>query len=299
MHKNRAMKGLILAGGSGSRLYPLTEVSSKQLQAVYDKPMIYYPLTTLIAAGIKDICIVLTEFDLSRFQKLLKTGKQWGVCINYITQPKPNGIAEALILAEDFIDGSDCVLILGDNIFSGGSDIPDAIESFNGGATIFAYHVPDPSNYGVVEFDINMNVISLEEKPVTPKSSYAIPGIYIFDKNAPSIAKSIVPSGRGELEITDVNLCYLNSGKLKVQRLSRGFAWLDSGNSESLHDASCYIAAIEKRQGVRIGCPEEAALVRKFVTVEELQPVLETMPECSYRSYILKVSQDYKEGKIL
>lgn len=296
MQNLASMKGVILAGGTGSRLYPLTEIYSKQLQAVYDKPMIYYPLTTLIAAGISEICIISTEHDLGGFERLLKSGNQWGINLTYIIQPEPKGVADALILSEHFTGDSNFVLILGDNIFSGGADIPNAIENFEDGATIFAYHVPDPKHYGVVEFGANLKVISLEEKPDNPKSNYAIPGIYIFDKKASTIAKSIKPSDRGELEITDVNLAYLKRKKLQVHRLSRGFAWLDSGNSESLHDASSYIATIEKRQGIKIGCPEEAALVRRFITPEELRPSIDSMPNCAYKRYIEKVASEYYEN---
>lgn len=292
------MKGIILAGGSGSRLYPLTEISSKQLQAVYDKPMIYYPLTTLIAAGIRDICIVTTPADMPRFKNLLSNGEQWGVSLSYITQPKPKGIADALILTEKFIGESNCTLILGDNIFSGGSDIPDAIRTFSSGATIFAYQVPDPSNYGVVEFSRNLVAVSLEEKPTEPKSNYAIPGIYIYDADAINLAKMLSPSKRGELEITDLNKKYLEQNKLTVCRLSRGFAWLDSGNSESLHEASTYIAAIEKRQGVKIGCPEEASLVRGFISVEGIRPSIDRMPACTYKNYMVRILHEFSQSSI-
>lgn len=292
------MKGVILAGGNGSRLYPLTEISSKQLQAVYDKPMIYYPLTTLIAAGIKDICIVATPTDMQRFKNLLNNGEQWGLSISYISQSQPKGLADALILTEEFIGGSNCTLILGDNIFSGGSDIPNAIGSFISGATIFAYQVPDPSNYGVVEFSQTLDVISLEEKPTKPKSNYAIPGLYIYDNDAIYLSKMLSPSKRGELEITDLNRKYLEQSKLKVRRLSRGFAWLDSGNSESLHEASTYIAAIEKRQGIKIGCPEEASLVRGFISGEALRPAIERMPECAYKNYMTRILKEFLQRAI-
>lgn len=287
------MKGIVLAGGNGSRLYPLTQISSKQLQAVYDKPMIYYPITTLIAAGINDMCIIAAPHDMDRFQHLLGTGEQWGVKFSYIAQEKPKGIADALIISESFIGQSNFALILGDNIFSGGSDIPKAIDAFVAGATIFAYHVPDPSNYGVVEFDKHQRVVSLDEKPFRPKSKYAIPGLYLYDYEAVSIAENLMPSSRGELEITDVNRIYLERQKLKVCRLGRGFAWLDSGNSDALHDASNYIATIEKRQGVKIGCPEEASLVRGFISVERLRSALDKMPECSYKRYMLRVVDDF------
>lgn len=287
------MKGIILAGGTGSRLYPLTKIINKQLQAVYDKPMIYYPLTTLIAAGIRDLCIILNPNDLEDYQTLLGDGSNWGINLSYILQDEPKGIAEAFVLAENFLDGSCCTLILGDNIFSGGSDIPDAIKRFSEGATVFAYQVPNPEQYGVLGFDKNMKVVSIEEKPFKPKSNYVIPGIYIFDNNSVRLAKTLTPSLRGELEITELVEIYLKQDKLSVHRLSRGYAWLDSGNSESLFEASNYIATIEKRQGIKIGCPEEAALVRGFVTKDKLYPLIDNMPKCSYRDYLLKMLNFY------
>ncbi len=297
MKNRKKMKGIILAGGSGSRLYPLTKVASKQLQAVYDKPMIYYPLTTLMAAGIDDICIVTTPHDTQRFQSLLHSGQQWGIKLTFLEQKCPSGIADALLLTEEFVGRSNFAIILGDNIFSGGSDIPNAIDEFEKGATIFAYHVPLPTRYGVVEFNQDMQAISLEEKPLRPKSNFAITGLYLYDHTAFSLAKSLVPSSRGELEITDLNVKFLNANELKVHRLSRGYAWLDSGNSESLHDASNYIAAIEKRQGIKIGCPEEAALVRGFVKAKDLMKDIQQMPECDYKNYIKRVAEDFEKGE--
>ncbi|MGO4153395.1 glucose-1-phosphate thymidylyltransferase RfbA [Cupriavidus sp. YAF13] len=286
------MKAIILAGGTGSRLYPLTQISSKQLQAVFDKPMIYYSLTVLMAAGIREFCLISTPKDLPRFQHLLKDGRQWGVSIEYRAQTKPEGIAQAFLIAEDFVAGGDVVLMLGDNIFSGGDDFPRAMAAFRGGATIFAYHVKDPQRYGVVEFDANGNALSIEEKPAQPRSAYAVPGIYIYDHQVVEIARSIRPSPRGELEITDVNLEYLRRGALRVHRLSRGFAWLDAGTSTALQEASAYIEAIERRQGVKIGCPEEAALVRGFLNLAEFEALLTQMPTCEYRDYLSGVAAE-------
>ncbi len=290
------MKGIILAGGRGSRLYPLTKIISKQLQAVYDKPMIYYPLTTLIAAGIKEICIVTTSHDLSSFQTLIGNGSQFGLSISYVVQPEPNGIAHSILLTKDFINEDNFALILGDNIFSGGSDIPDAIQQFKKGALVFAYHVPDPERYAVVEFKNEMDITSIEEKPKKPKSNFVIPGFYLFDKEALKMVEEIKPSKRGELEITDLNIQYLIKGQLKLHRLSRGYAWLDSGTSTSLHDASCYISAIEKRQGMKIGCPEEAAFVRGFITLSQLRKLVSEMPNCNYKDYLSMIVEGYKTG---
>lgn len=286
------MKAIILAGGSGSRLYPLTQISSKQLQAVYDKPMIYYPLTVLMAAGIREFCLISTQHDLPRFKQLLGDGARWGITIQYQEQLSPAGIAQALLLADEFIAGEDVVLMLGDNIFSGGDDFPRAMNEFRGGATIFAYHVKDPERYGVVEFDRNGTALSIEEKPSKPRSAFAVPGIYIYDSQAVDIARSIKPSARGELEITDVNREYMRRGQLSVHRLSRGFAWLDAGTSSALQEASSYIEAIERRQGIKIGCPEEAALVRGFLSLAEFEALLEAMPNCEYRDYLASVAAE-------
>lgn len=289
------MKAIILAGGSGSRLYPLTKISSKQLQAVYDKPMIYYPLTVLIAAEISEFCLISTPHDLPRFKQLLGDGQQWGINIEYREQPFPNGIAEAFLIADDFIAGDDVVLMLGDNIFSGGNDFPCAIAEFRGGATIFAYHVKDPQRYGVVEFNREGNALSLEEKPLQPKSNYAVPGIYIYDHQVVEIARLIKPSVRGELEITDINREYMKRQQLLVRRLSRGFAWLDAGTSTALQEASAYIEAIERRQGIKIGCPEEAALVRGFLKLAQFEALLQQMPNCEYRNYLAEVALEYRK----
>jgi len=290
------MKGIILAGGTGSRLYPLTKISSKQLQAVYDKPMIYYPLTSLIAAGIRDICLITTSSDESSFKKLLGDGSHFGLNIKYKIQSEPKGIAHAILLAEDFIDNQNFALILGDNIFSGGSDIPMTIDSFQEGALVFAYHVPDPERYAVIEFDKDMSVLSLKEKPIKPKSNYAIPGFYLYDSKSIEFAKELKPSFRGELEITDLNIKYLKKGLLKVHRLSRGYAWLDSGTSNSLHDASTYIASIEKRQGMKIGCPEEASYIRGFINLDEFKTLVSKMPICDYKNYLSMIIEGYQTG---
>ncbi len=284
------MKAIILAGGSGSRLYPLTQVSSKQLQAVFDKPMIYYPLTVLIAAGIREFCLIATPYDLPRFRQLLGDGMRWGISIEYREQPRPEGIAQAFLIADDFVAGDNVVLMLGDNIFSGGDDFPRAMAEFRGGATIFAYHVKDPQRYGVVEFDREGRAISIEEKPAHPRSAFAVPGIYIYDQQVVDIARSIRPSPRGELEITDVNREYMRRGELLVHRLSRGFAWMDAGTTTALQEAAAYIEAIERRQGVKIGCPEEAALVRGFLTLAQFETLLEKMPNCEYRDYLTSVA---------
>jgi len=287
------MKSIILAGGAGSRLYPLTQVSSKQLQAVFDKPMIYYPLTVLMASGLREFCLISTPIDLPRYKALFGDGSQWGITIEYREQPRPDGIAQAFVIAADFIGKDSVVLMLGDNIFSGGDDFPRAVSSFSQGARIFAYHVKDPERYGVVEFDRNGQAISLEEKPKYPKSSYAVPGVYIYDNDVVEISSSLRPSARGELEITDVNLEYLRRGKLQVKRLSRGFAWLDAGTSGALHEASAYIEAIERRQGIKIGCPEEAALTRGFLDIRQFEALIDAMPACDYSAYLRGVAEEW------
>lgn len=284
------MKAIILAGGSGSRLYPLTNISSKQLQPVFDKPMIYYPITVLIAAGVDEICLISTPHDLPRFRQLLGDGSRWGISFEYREQPSPEGIAQALLIAADFIGDDGVILMLGDNVFSGGNDFQQAVDAFTTGATIFAYHVKDPSRYGVVEFDSEGKAVSIEEKPTHAKSAYAVPGIYIYDNNVLEIARSIRPSPRGELEITDVNREYMRRGELYVKRLSRGFAWLDAGTSSALLEASIYVEVIEKRQGIKIGCPEEAALVRGFLTKDQFHALLQSMPNCEYRDYLVGVA---------
>ena len=288
------MKGIILAGGAGSRLFPLTLVASKQLQPVYDKPMVYYPLTTLMASGIRELCLISTPHDLPRFRQLLGDGSAWGVSLEYREQAKPEGIAQAFLIAESFIGRDAVTLILGDNIFSGDDTFPCAVAEFAGGATIFAYHVHDPQRYGVVEFDTSGRAISLEEKPKQPKSNYAVPGVYLYDNDVVALTKALKPSPRGELEITDLNKEYLRRDRLAVRRLSRGFAWLDAGTSTSLHDASAYVQTIEKRQGVKIGCPEEAALRRGFLSVEQFESLTARMPNCEYRDYLQGVAAEFR-----
>ena len=280
------MKGIILAGGAGSRLYPLTLVASKQLQPVYDKPMVYYPLTTLIENGIRELCLISTPHDLPRFWQLLKQAPSWGISIEYREQVQPNGIAQAFLIAESFIGSDPVALILGDNLFYGGDTFARAFGEFESGATVFGYQVRDPERYGVVEFDDTGKAISIEEKPKQPKSDYAVPGLYLYDNQVVSITKAMKPSARGELEITDVNLEYLKRGQLLVSKLGRGFAWLDAGTSTSLHDASAYVQTIEKRQGIKIGCPEEAAFRRGFITLEQLTGLVSHMPRCEYREYL-------------
>jgi glucose-1-phosphate thymidylyltransferase len=282
------MKGIILAGGAGSRLYPLTLVASKQLQPVYDKPMVYYPLTTLIEGGIRELCLISTPHDLPRFKQLLGDGSRFGLTIDYREQAKPEGIAQAFLIAEDFIGSDGVTLILGDNIFYGDDSFARAFGDFKHGATIFGYHVNDPERYGVVEFNASGKAVSIEEKPQHPKSNYAVPGLYIFDNEVVKIAKNLKPSARGELEITAVNVEYLRRGALHVHRLARGFAWLDAGTSSSLHDASAYVQTIEKRAGIKIGCPEEASFRQGFVSLAELEKIVGAIPNCEYRSYLEK-----------
>ena len=280
------MKGIILAGGAGSRLYPLTMVASKQLQPVYDKPMVYYPFTTLLEGGIREICLISTPQDLPRFRQLLGDGSRFGATIDYREQASPAGIAQAFRIADTFI-GTDAVsLILGDNIFWGGDTFQRAFADFTTGATVFGYHVLDPERYGVVEFDAAGKAVSIEEKPKQPRSNYAVPGLYIYDNEIVQIARDLKPSARGELEITDVNLEYLRRGTLRVFRLGRGFAWLDAGTSSSLHEASAYVQTVEKRQGIKVGCPEEAAFRRGFLTLGQLEQVITTIPNCEYRAYL-------------
>ena len=286
------MKGIILAGGAGSRLYPLTLVASKQLQPVYDKPMVYYPLTTLIESGIREFCLISTPHDLPRFKQLFQNAGDWGISIDYREQAKPAGIAQAFLIADSFIGKDPVTLILGDNIFYGGDAFQRAFEQFSGGATIFGYQVHDPERYGVVEFDDNGHAISLEEKPKTPKSNYAVPGLYIYDNQVVSITKAMKPSARGELEITDVNIAYLKMKQLRVFKLSRGFAWLDAGTSTSLHEASAYIQTIEKRQGIKIGCPEEMAFRRGFIDATQLDALIKKAPNCEYGDYLKRVSTE-------
>jgi glucose-1-phosphate thymidylyltransferase len=288
------VKGIILAGGAGSRLYPLTLVASKQLQPVYDKPMVYYPLTTLIECGVREFCLISTPQDLPRFRQLLGDGTAWGLSLEYREQARPAGIAQAFVIADSFIGRDPVTLILGDNIFSGGDAFPRVFDEFQGGATIFGYHVNDPERYGVVEFDAAGRAVSIEEKPRQPKSSYAIPGLYLYDNDVVSIARGLKPSARGELEITDVNIEYLRRGTLRVCRLNRGFAWLDAGTSSSLHDASAYVQTVERRAGIKIGCPEEAAFRRGFLPLTGLESWVGRLPKCEYREYLAGVVSEAK-----
>jgi glucose-1-phosphate thymidylyltransferase len=288
-------KGIILAGGAGSRLYPLTLVASKQLQPVYDKPMIYYPLATLMTAGISDILLISTPHDTPRFQALLGDGSRWGIRLSYKVQPEPKGIAQAFLVGEEFIDNQPVCLILGDNIFYGKMNLDRILSEFQGGARIFGYPVHDPERYGVVEFDPSGTVLSIEEKPKRPKSHYAVPGLYLYDADVVKTAKSIAPSPRGELEITDVNLDYLRRGALTVERLGRGIAWLDTGTHKSLLEASNYIEIIESRQGMKIACLEEIALRRGFIDCSRMRKVIDDTPASPYRDYLQQI---YEESEL-
>lgn len=285
------MKGIILAGGSGTRLHPMTLVSSKQLMPVYDKPMIYYPLSTLMLAGIRDILIISTPRDLPGFQALLGDGSKWGISLSYAVQPSPDGLAQAFIIGADFVAGQSSCLVLGDNIFFGHgiTELFRSAMAHESGATVFAYHVNDPERYGVVEFDASMKAISIEEKPEKPKSNWAVTGLYFYDADVVDIAANLRPSPRGELEITDVNRTYLERGKLNVQQMGRGYAWLDTGTPDSLLEASEFVATLERRQGFKISCPEEIAFRLGYITPNDFEALARDYGKGTYGNYLRNI----------
>lgn len=289
-HTN-SRKGIILAGGSGTRLYPLTRVVSKQLLPVYDKPMIFYPLATLMQADIRDILIITTPHEQAMFRQLLGDGSEWGINLEFAVQPEPEGLAQALIIAEDFLQGDPSCLILGDNIFHGGglSEVLERAARNQEGATVFGYWVKDPQRYGVVEFDRDLRVLGIEEKPEQPRSNYAVTGLYFYDGNASAWARSLKPSKRGELEITDLNRLYLEAGKLSLQRLGRGYAWLDTGTHESLQQAASFIETIESRQGLKVACPEEISFMKGWIDEDQIKRLAEPLRKSGYGEYLLQL----------
>lgn len=295
--KSVISKAIILAGGAGTRLYPITQVACKQLLPVYDKPMIYYPLSTLMLYGIQDILIISTPADTPRFEALLGNGSRLGLRLTYKVQERPAGIAQAFLVGEEFINGDPVTLILGDNIFYGAYDFLRGARSFTGGATVFGYYVSDPERYGVVEFDHDGRAVSIEEKPAKPKSNYAVTGLYMYDHDVVNIAKHLKPSGRGELEITDVNKVYLERGKLQVIKLGRGIAWLDTGTHESMLEAGDFIATIEKRQGQKIACIEEIAYRMGFIDRDRMKGLIDHLGDSTYKKYLLGVLREVDAGQ--